>query len=88
MGVSHNAPFKHFKGRSALLAAVAIEDFAKVTEAFSTIRRSRFQPMRKLKEALGAFVEYGQAYPARYKLLFSDPMLCEQGDGLGNLCTG
>ncbi len=41
VGVSHNAPYKHFKGRSALLAAVAVEDFAKMTEAFSAIRRSR-----------------------------------------------
>ncbi len=82
VGVSHNAPYKHFNGRSALLAAVAIDDFAKMTEAFSAIRRSRSKPMSKLKKALAAFVEYGQAYPARYKLLFSDATLSQHGDGL------
>ncbi len=38
--------------------------------------------MRKLKKALGAFVQYGQTYPARYKLLFSDPTLSQEGEEL------
>ena len=80
VGVSHNAPYKHFKGRNALLAAVAIEDFKTLTKAFAVIRSSHSKPLEKLKEALGTFVEYGRAYPARYKLLFSDPNLEPQGD--------
>ena len=80
VGVSHNAPYKHFKGRNALLAAVAIEDFKTLTEAFAVIRSSGSTPIAKLKEALGTFVEYGRTYPARYKLLFSDPTLAPQED--------
>ncbi len=82
VGVSHNAPYKHFKGRNALMAAVAIEDFKTLTEGFAAIRNSRSKPMVKLKKALGAFVEYGRTYPARYKLMFSDPDLAGQGDNL------
>ena len=82
VGVSHNAPYKHFEGRSALLAAVAIEDFTTLTAAFASIRSSQSKPMGKLKKALETFVEYGRAYPARYKLMFSDPNLAPKGDDL------
>ena len=53
VGVSHNAPYKHFTSRSALLAAVALEDFTTLTAAFATIRKSRSKPMRKLKLVCG-----------------------------------
>jgi len=82
VGVSHNAPYKHFEGRSALLAAVAIADFTSLTAAFTRIRGSRSKPMRKLKKALATFIEYGRTYPARYKLMFSDPSLAPKGDEL------
>lgn len=75
VGVSHNAPYKHFEDRSALLRAVAVQDFAALTYAFAEIRRLEAAPLTRLKRALAHFVAYGQAYPARYRLLFSDPDL-------------
>ena len=70
VGVSHNAPYKHFKDRDALLAAVAIVDFAMLTGALNSIRQSTSKPTTKLKRALKAVVEYGHAHPARYRLIF------------------
>lgn len=82
VGMSHNAPYKHFEDRSALLRAVAIQDFAALTNAFAEVRQLQLDPLSKLKRALAAFVTYGQEYPARYRLLFSDPGIAVQGDNL------
>lgn len=72
VGVSHNAPYKHFRNRDALLAAVAIVDFAVLTEAFTGIRQSSSQPASKLNQAFGKVIDYGREHPARYRLLFSN----------------
>lgn len=82
VGVSHNAPYKHFEDRGALLAAVAIEDFGMLTEGFAGIRRSPSEPMAKLRRALGAFIDYGREHPSRYRLLFSDPGIAARGGSL------
>ncbi len=81
VGVSHNAPYKHFKDRSALLAAVAIEDFTMLTDAFAGIRQSSSRPMVKLKRALETFIDYGHEHPSRYRLLLSSPnIVAHRGD--------
>ena len=82
VGVSHNTPYRHFADRAALLAAVAERDFAGLTDTFDAIDRSRRQPLAKVKDALDAFVVYGETYPARYRLLFSDPDIASRGGGL------
>ena len=75
VGVSHNAPYRHFKDRSALLAAVAERDFEVLTATFEQERMRNGTPIERLKQALGAFIHYGRDYPARYRLLFSDPAI-------------
>ena len=40
VGVSHNAPYKHFADRAALLAAVAERDFAAFSAKFAAIGRA------------------------------------------------
>lgn len=82
VGVSHNTPYRHFADRAALLAAVAERDFTALTDAFTTIDRSRRRPLAKVKDALDAFVAYGETYPARYRLLFSDPDIASRGGEL------
>ena len=73
VGVSHNAPYRHFKDRSALLAAIAERDFKMLAAAFEQSRNEEGEPIERLKRALGKFIDYGRQYPARYRLLFSDP---------------
>ena len=80
-GVSHNAPYKHFENRDALLGAVATRDFQKLAASFTAIGQERSKPLTKLKKALQTFSEYGREYPNRYHLLFSSPDLAkEEGD--------
>ena len=64
-GVSHNAPYRHFSDREALLAALAVEGFE---------RRGTAQ--RKAAEAGGlramgeAYVQFALQNPQRFRLMF------------------
>ncbi len=82
VGVSHNAPYKHFKDRSALLAAVAIEDFTMLTSVFVGVGQSSSAPLDKLRQALAEVADYGHKHPSRYRLLFSDPGIAAKGGAL------
>jgi AcrR family transcriptional regulator len=57
-GVSHNAPYKHFPSKEALLAAIAARELDRRAGADS------------LRELLRRYVAFGVAYPARFKLIF------------------
>ena len=77
-GLSHNAPYKHFASRDALLAAVAITDFGWLKGAFHAVGQSTIKPTRKLKDALAVVVDYSVEHPARYHLLFHHPGIAAQ----------
>lgn len=81
VGVSHNAPYRHFKDRNALLAAVAELDLRELSLAFR-----RGQEMEGTEEALRtatmALIAYAREHPARYRLLFSDPDIASTGGSI------
>ncbi len=77
-GISHNAPYKHFKSRDALLAAVATADFVLLTKAFKAVRQSSIRPATKLMKALKVVIDFSVDHPARYRLLFNDPAIAAQ----------
>lgn len=60
-GVSHNAPYRHFPNREALLGALAAEGFAMLGE------RLRGQPAREMGEA---YVRFALEQPQRFRLMF------------------
>lgn len=72
-GVSHNAPYKHFKNRDALLGAVAAADLAEMAAALKQVRQSSAKPAKKLTQALKGVIDYNAKHPARYQLLLNDP---------------
>ena len=74
VGISHNAPYRHFADRNALLAGVAIRDFKRLAEAFEARATSK-PAAAALRGAAQDFIAYGLRHPARYRLLFSDPDL-------------
>jgi len=71
--VSHNAPYKHFESRDALLAAVAVRDFEMLRRSSIEIRTSSRDPLRRLKGTLGALIAFSHQHPGRYGLLFRNP---------------
>jgi AcrR family transcriptional regulator len=75
IGVSHNAPYKHFASRDDLLAAVATADFAALTETWGQIRRARDGSADRLVRVLDVAIRLAQDHPARYRLLFNSPGL-------------
>jgi AcrR family transcriptional regulator len=80
VGVSHNAPYRHFTDRNALLAAVAERDLVALSRAFR--RRPPAVAKDALKTAVMHFVAYGRTHPARYRLLFSGPEVCVDGGSM------
>jgi AcrR family transcriptional regulator len=59
--VSHNAPYRHFRDRQALLAALAAEGFELLARAM------RGRGGRELGEA---YVEFALEHPQRFRLMF------------------
>ncbi len=75
VGVSHNAPYRHFRDRSALLAAVAERDLDRLRQAFQAEAEETRDAGSSLAAASMVLVAYAREHPARYRLLFSDPDL-------------
>ncbi len=75
VGVSHNAPYRHFRDRSALLAAVAERDLDRFRQAFEAQADDLPDARSSLGAALAVVIAYAREHPARYRLLFSDPGL-------------
>lgn len=72
-GVSHNAPYMHFKTKDALLDAVAANGFERLREAIGQAGGSEsFTPQTwrpRVLDGLGAYVAFAQKNPALYSLM-------------------
>lgn len=72
-GLSHNAPYRHFKNREALLAAVATTDLRTFTSHFADIRGTTVPETDKLLAAIDMLVDFSRKRPSRYRLIFDAP---------------
>lgn len=71
-GVSHAAPYKHFPDKAALLAEMVLLGFDRLREALTTARPRRPKSLRDEFFAMArAYVRFGTANPALYRLMFS-----------------
>lgn len=68
-GVSHNAPYRHFADREALLAALAAEGFARLAAALSDAAAAAPEGGR-LRAAGHAYLRFARAHRALYLLMF------------------
>ncbi len=69
-GVSHNAPYKHFRSKEALLAALAARELLRRRDNLATLLTHDSPPEAALREALAGYVRWAVAYPRRFKLIF------------------
>src|SRR5213075_1047621 len=68
-GVSHNAPYRHFPDREALLAALAAQGFAMLgSEQKSSAATGGLRAMGE------AYVRFALAHPQRFRLMFGGQM--------------
>jgi AcrR family transcriptional regulator len=73
VGVSHNAPYRHFEDKEALLAAVAEQGFQSLRVAMETARQVIPPDSSQHLEAIGvAYVHFALAHPFHYRLMFGD----------------
>jgi AcrR family transcriptional regulator len=70
LGVSHNAPYKHFANRDALLAALAAEGFRELT-ADGREAAAAAPPGEVTRARALAYVRFALRRPAVFKLMFS-----------------
>ncbi|MFM7219757.1 MAG: TetR/AcrR family transcriptional regulator [Nodosilinea sp.] len=73
VGVSHNAPYRHFEDKEALLAAVAEQGFQSLRGTMETARQVIPSDSSQHMEAIGvAYVHFALAHPSHYRLMFGD----------------
>lgn len=72
LGVSHQAPYKHYPSRDHLLAEVMRRCFERFATGLDA--RPRFDDPRQDLESLGhQYLAYARQHPLEYRLMFSTP---------------
>ena len=72
-GVSHNAPYRHFRDREEVLAAVAAEGFRELDLAMRGAAYGE-DPLKRLKRAGLAYVEFALRRPEHFAVMFDAPV--------------
>ena len=74
-GVSHAAPYRHFRSKSQLLEAVAKAGFERLTASIETVRDDYpGDPVKQLMAAGQSYVEWAIANPQRTRLMYGGMM--------------
>lgn len=73
-GVSHNAPYRHFADRDALLAALAAEGFARLNDVLEAAQVPRARGE--------AYVRFALEHPQRFRLMFGGRLRLDVFPGL------
>jgi AcrR family transcriptional regulator len=73
-GVSHNAPYRHFRDRDDLMAAVAAEGFRELKQAMMEGAGERRDALDRLKRAGLSYVSFAVRRPEHFTVMFDAPM--------------
>lgn len=73
LGVSHQAPYKHFPSRDHILAEMVRQSYASFA-AFLENRPITGEPPRDLSAMGQAYLEYAFSHPLQYRLMFGTPL--------------
>jgi AcrR family transcriptional regulator len=79
-GVSHNAPYRHFRSKDELMAAVAAEGYRELTAAMQRAASGRARALDRLKHAGLAYIGFALQRPEHFAVMFDAPMAAEHGD--------
>jgi AcrR family transcriptional regulator len=81
-GVSHNAPYRHFKDKAELMAAVATEGYNHLTEAMNKAMRSEKSAYDRFAMTGEGFLCFALRYPDHFRLIFDVPRRYEYPETL------
>ena len=76
-GVSHNAPYRHFEDREALLAAVAAQGYLELNEAMLEAASQQSEALNRLKCAGLAYVAFALRRPEHFTVMFETALAWE-----------
>ena len=77
-GVSHNAPYRHFRNKQELLAALAGEGFDRLTSAMTQAAGTASRPLERLRLSGRGYVEFALRYPQHFAVMFDAPVRIHQ----------
>jgi len=73
LGVSHQAPYRHFPSRDHILAEIVSRAYTSFAE-FLQNRPTNDDPDLDLGEMGKAYLEYARLHPLQYRLMFETPL--------------
>jgi len=72
VGVSHTAPYNHFSDKQGLLAAISTAGHEHLHQLLlDTFEKSKIQSSDIIFDIAWAYLQFGLANPAKFKLMFS-----------------
>ena len=77
-GVSHNAPYRHFRDKEDLLAAVAAEGYQELTAAMVAAAAGQTDVLDRLKYAGLAYIRFALHRPEHFTVMFDAPFSAKQ----------
>jgi AcrR family transcriptional regulator len=72
LGVSHQAPYKHYPSRDHLLAEVMRRCFQQFAQDLDA-REHFHEPLQDLKSLCSQYLNYAEQHPLEYRLMFGTP---------------
>jgi AcrR family transcriptional regulator len=76
-GVSHNAPYRHFRDKDDLLAAVAAQGFDRLTESMEQAMAKGRTAAERLRLAGRGYVQFALGSPQHILVMFEEPKLAD-----------
>lgn len=73
-GVSHNAPYRHFRDRDELLEAVAAQGFEGLTAAMSEAMAQGRTASERLRLSGRGYVQFALSHPHHILIMFETPV--------------
>lgn len=72
-GVSHNAPYRHFRDREELMAAVSTEGYGELTRTMQEAVEQESNSLARLQQAGLAYVKFALRRPEHFTVMFDAP---------------
>jgi len=78
-GVSHNAPYRHFRDRDDLMAAVSTEGYGELTRTMQEAVEPESNSLARLKQAGLGYVKFALRRPEHFTVMFDAPFSTPSG---------